>query len=550
MPRALAPILLVTSAVFAALVVVLYRSLPPHAGTLTAVAPETTVIGGYHIHSNRSDGSGSVDAIARAAHDAGLSFIILTDHGDGTAVPLAPSYRSGVLTIDAVEISTNGGHLVALGLPDASPYPMGGEPADVIDDVHRRGGFAIVAHPDSSKPDLQWRAWTAPFDGIEWMNADSESAWRTKHSSDLVVTAARVLMRPPETLASMFVRPVATLRRWDTLLRRRPVPSLAGLDAHANVAGWPRYVDLFRTIAQVVQLPAPLTGQAGPDAAAVIAALRAGRSYSLVRAFASPAFLQFSATHDGVASHLGDWLPSTGSVTWDAAVDGAPNAHLMLIENGREVAGGRGRLSYTAPATPGAFRVEVTYSGFAMPWMVSNSIYVGDPPPPRRSDEAAAPVVAPVDLLSSSHWRVEHDPASTGTLDPDTGGLRFQFALGGGRPASQYAAAVVPVDLDGSFDRVQLVAHASAPMRVSVQVRLPGAGGGQRWRRSAYVDASTGTVVLPLSTFVSADRPTSQQPIASAIREVLVVIDTVNTAPGTHGTVWITGVGLGRAQPR
>ena len=550
MPRALAPLLLVTSAVAAAVVVVLYRSLPPRSAALSDVVPATAVVGGYHIHSNRSDGSGSVDAIARAAHDAGLAFIILTDHGDDTAVPLAPAYRSGVLTIDAVEISTNGGHLVAIGLPGASPYPLAGEPSDVIEDVHRRGGFAVVAHPDSTKPELEWRAWNAPFDGLEWMNADSDSSWRTTTRLELAAQAGRVLLRPPEALASMFTRPVATMRRWDMLLRRRPIPSLAGLDAHANIAGWPRYVDLFRTVGQVVELPAPLTGQAASDAAAVIAALREGRSYSIVRAFASPASLAFSATHDGTTFSLGTWVPPTGSVTWQAQVSDAPNAHVTLIENGREVAGGRGRVSYTAPATPGAYRVEVTYPGFTMPWIISNPIYVGDPPPLPGPNATAAPVESPVDLLPSAHWRVEHDAASTGSLEPDAGGLRFQFALGGGALASQYAAAVVPVDVDGSFDRVQVTAHANAPMRVSVQVRLPGAGGGQRWRRSAYLDASTSTVVLPLSTFTPADRPTSQQPIASAMREVLVVVDTVNTKPGTRGTVWLTGVALGRAIPR
>jgi hypothetical protein len=550
MPRALAPLLLIASAAIAAALMVVHQSLPPRAAALDATLPATAVIGAYHIHSNRSDGSGSVDAIARAAHDAGLSFIVITDHGDGTSTPLAPAYRSGVLTIDAAEISTNGGHVVALGLRAASPYPLGSEPGDVIEDIHRQGGAAMVAHPDSSKPELQWRAWNAPFDGMEWMNADSDTAWRTKTSSNLAVTAARVLMRPPETLASMFARPVATMRRWDMLLRRRPVPTVAGLDAHANIAGWPRYVDLFRTISQVVELAAPLTGRADPDAAAVIAALRAGRSYSILRAFASPASLEFTATHDGASSGLGEWMPATGSITWQAHVTGAPNARITLIEDGREVAGGRGRVSYTAPAAPGAYRVEVTYPGFTMPWIVSNPIYVGDPAAAGPPERVIAPAATSVDLLSSARWRVEHDAASTAASDGDANRRRLQFALGAGARASQYAAAVVPVDVEGSFDRVQISGHADGPMRISVQVRLPGANGGQRWRRSVYLDASPRAIVLPLSSFVPADRPTSQQPIASAVREVLIVVDTVNTAPGVHGTVWLSAVSLGRAEPR
>ena len=82
-----------------------------------------TVAGALHIHTNRSDGSGSPDEVAAAAARAGLKFIILTDHGDGTRAPDPPQYRSGVLVIDAVELSTSAGHYIAIGLPQA-PYPL------------------------------------------------------------------------------------------------------------------------------------------------------------------------------------------------------------------------------------------------------------------------------------------------------------------------------------------------------------------------------------------------------------------------------------------
>ncbi len=81
-----------------------------------------------------------------------------------------------MLCVDAVEISTNGGHYVALDM-QPSPYPLGGEPDSRSS--RTSGGSedsAIVAHPDSPRPQLAWTDWDAPFDGIEWLNADSE--WR------------------------------------------------------------------------------------------------------------------------------------------------------------------------------------------------------------------------------------------------------------------------------------------------------------------------------------------------------------------------------------
>src|SRR5580765_2246725 len=96
-------------AAFAVLVVV---ALPP-ASRSTPPNPAITNItarGAYHVHTVRSDGSGTPDGIATAAAAAGLQFVILTDHGDGTRPPDAPRYLHGVLIIDAVELSTTGGH--------------------------------------------------------------------------------------------------------------------------------------------------------------------------------------------------------------------------------------------------------------------------------------------------------------------------------------------------------------------------------------------------------------------------------------------------------
>ena len=106
---------------------------------------------------------------------AAALLVVFTDHGDATATPQPPAYRNGVLCIDAVEISTAGGHVVALDMP-AAPYPLAGEPRDVVDDIHRLGGFAVAAHPDSPKTELQWRDWEVPIDGVETLNLDS--GWR------------------------------------------------------------------------------------------------------------------------------------------------------------------------------------------------------------------------------------------------------------------------------------------------------------------------------------------------------------------------------------
>jgi hypothetical protein len=119
MRRILILIALATAVLMAAVAVFVLATLPPRALQSAGAGDRSTLaVGAWHVHSSRSDGSGTVEEIAAAAAGAGLDFVILTDHGDGTRVPDPPRYLHDVLIIDAVEINTDSGHLVALDLQD------------------------------------------------------------------------------------------------------------------------------------------------------------------------------------------------------------------------------------------------------------------------------------------------------------------------------------------------------------------------------------------------------------------------------------------------
>ena len=191
--------ILTTAALAAAVAVWVGVTLPPPASVLAAKLPATIAAGAYHIHTSRSDGTGSIDDIAAAAARAGLQFVILTDHGDATRVPDPPAYRHGVLTVQ-----------------DRGNF--------VITDIHRMGGVAIVAHPDSPRSELAWRGSLLSADGIEWINVDSE--WRDDRFLTLAGRAVHAVVRPAEAIASLFSRPERTLQRWDAATRTRPIFSL------------------------------------------------------------------------------------------------------------------------------------------------------------------------------------------------------------------------------------------------------------------------------------------------------------------------------------
>ena len=561
-PRASRAFVLASAAVAGAVAIYTGLTLPPTARTLATAVPPTVVYGAYHVHSTRSDGTGTIDEIARAAADAGLTFVVLTDHGNATRRPLPPAYHHGVLCLDAVEISTFAGHLVALGLVDAAPYPLAGEARDVIADVHRLGGRAIVAHPDSAKTDQRWRAWETPFDGLEWINADSE--WRDDSGRRLITAALHSIVRPAEAVTSLFDRPARTLDRWDrTAATSRALVGLAAVDAHASIGGresdeprgrslirWPSYTAMFRTLQQAVVLEAPLTGDASGDGAAVLGALQSGRTFSLVRSIAGPAPLAFTATRDGAVTLMGGRVGGAGGeVVLEAATPGA-GAQLVLLHDGRRVAAGTGQVRHAGVLAPGAYRVEGFIPGATVPWIVSNPIYIGDLVTANRPDASGIddPTTASVALDSRVQWRVEKDALSEGTSAADSGDLKLTYGLGPGAPAGQYVALVTDVPSEDAFDRLSFTGRASAPMRVSVQLRLLG-NSDRRWRRSVYLDQTPRTVVIEVSEFEPTEA-SSLRPNIARVRSVLFVVDTLNTATGTRGDLSLRDIVLRVGRPR
>jgi hypothetical protein len=562
MRRFLKFISITTAAVLAAVGVYVALTLPQRALTFASSAKDGQLVwGAYHVHSTRSDGSGSVDDIAAAAARAGLHFVIFTDHGDATRME-APVYRSGVLCIDAVEINTEAGHVVALSLERPSPYPLAGEAADVIEDIHRLGGWAIAAHPDSPRPALRWRAQATGLDGFEWFNVDSE--WRAHGNGRLFAAGLRSLIRAPEAIATLFEAP-RSFERWDGP-GRPSLFSLAALDAHARIGSdsdgaagraairWPAYSSLFRTAAQAVQIETPFTGDPQRDSRLVLAAIRGRRSYSIVRAFAdglAPYRLVVS-TRDG-ASSSGFMFPASEVTQLSGEVPGGPETEVLLLRDGAPIATAKGRVNQAGPLPPGRYRLEARLPGRRFPWMVSDVVeLIGEPPPPAAAtgvESSAAATLGPV--VPRSDWRIEKDPTSTGTIDAGENEIALDYRLGAGSPAGQYVALAAPAGSD-PIERIEFMGSSRAPMRISLQVRVAGGPDGQRWRRSIYLDEFPRKIAVSLSSLLPVDRRSTLRPIVARVQSVLVVIDTVNTAPGSAGRIMLREVrfvrGLERGQ--
>jgi hypothetical protein len=550
-------LVLSAAALVAAVLVFTLLTLPPAQLVLerAAWAPpgaSTVVRGAYHAHTTRSDGTGTPDEVADAAARAGLQFVIFTDHGNGLRIPDAPRYRSGVLCIDAIEISTDAGHFVALGL-GAAPYPLGGEARDVVEDVARLGGFGIIAHPESAKPSLRWGDWSVPVGAIEWLNADSE--WRGDSVSHLAHELLTYLFRGPESIAAIFTRPTAALARWDALAKHGRVVGLAAADAHARLGfrretdpapgvgfnGLPSYEAVFRTFATRVEIDRPWSGDATADAAALLSAIRAGHTYAAVDALAGPVAFEFNGrSGDRIASE-GDTLPAGGVIVFTARVSRAPRSTLVLLRDGRVVAQTAGaRLEKAVDGDAGAYRVEARLADVAVPWIASNPIYVGGPLEPVVPRDPGVPTHVVAIEADVSAWRVEKEQHSRGTVEQTPGApgaLDFHYELGGGPRANPYVAFVRSVSGVAGFDRLSFRARADRPMRLSLQLRKPGATEGERWQRSIYLDQTPRDVTVLLDDLRPIGPTSGRSLPLAAVDTLLLVVDTTNALPGTSRTI-------------
>ncbi len=365
-------------------------------------------------------------------------------------------------------------------------------------------------------------------------------------------------------MVSLFTRPARTLQRWDSAMVARPVVSLAAVDAHAHgLIGWtdaedassrrsiltrPTYEHLFQTLAQAVVLDRALSGDAAADATRVLDALAAGRSFSIVRGIATPASVEFAAVQNGVEVPMGARTLTVGApVEVRASVPNAPDARVELLHNGRRLATGQGSATYTGVAGEGSYRVEVFYGAVEVPWILSNAIYAGASVEPITPDTSIPTPTTNIPQPGQG-WQIERDPASTATWAIDQHAIKVDYQLGGGAPAGQFAALVTNLSGSIAVDRIEFVAHATQPMRLSVQIRLPGARN-QRWRRSVYLDETPRNFTARLRDFESIEGPTTLRPNVARVQSVLFVVDTLNSVPGSKGSVWVFDAKVGGGFP-
>ena len=335
------------------------------------------VPGALHMHTFFSDGTGSVQDLVRAAKEAGLGWIWVTDHDDMRAKP-QEGFHDGVLVLVGYEITPAKNHYLVGDVSELVSRDL--PPADFVRAVHEQGGIGIVAHPDERVVNeyteaYRWEDWDIRgFDGIELWNYMSD--WIEHY------TPARKYLHYFFPRLALSGPTPETLRWWDELQVEGARPTgVFGVDAHATRVKrlgreWVVYPyrHTFERLTNYLQLDEPLSEEFEVAERQVWGALRQGRVIMANRDRGDAAGATFVAHARGAQELVtcGEELALGSGVTLEFTCP-LP-AELRLVRNGVSIATtGRNQKLRFDCSEAGHYRVEAWRGGL---WILTNHIHV------------------------------------------------------------------------------------------------------------------------------------------------------------------------------
>ena len=305
--------------------------------------------GVVHVHTRAShDSPGRIEDVVAAAHDAGVSWVALTEHTE-PGEQGSHGWIEDVIVIPGFEIKVRGGSLHALGVTRKPPASR--DPDAVVRWIHAEGGLAVVGHLERWKIPLREAFQTTRPEAVELANLHTNAeaargalAWRAPLLP--TATALRALMTLQDPYRDGWEQlpgPPALVGAVDAHARLRLLGSLGGtID---------RYRDMFRLLTTHVLVRER-------SAAGVLDALRAGRSYVAFEGLAAVDRFGFVAAPGGFA------------------LEAPQPARLILICDGTEVATAQASRAVLAPpAAAEQCRAEAWLDG--RPWIFTSYAEAG-----------------------------------------------------------------------------------------------------------------------------------------------------------------------------
>ena len=342
-------------------------------------------VGNIHLHSTHSDGHATLAEIVAIAGQAGLDFVIPTDHNIYVA-DMDGWYNDTLLLVGEeihdIHRHPQANHLLVFNVGEEL-VQYAPDPQVLIDAVNDRGGFSFIAHPFehsgayANEPELNWVNWEVTgFAGQSIWNYMSEFKCYTRDipSSLFAAFFPQAIIRGPYP---------ETLAKWDELLCERRISIIGASDAHGTTYHlgplsrvlFP-YGYLFRAVNTHILTPEPFNHQLEHDAHLVYESLRTGCGFVAYDLLGSAKGFRFIARNSETEVSMGGELSLEGGVELDISTP-LP-ADIRLLGNGQELARVSGCvLTYTARQS-GAYRVEAYRRSWGRKrgWIFGNPVYV------------------------------------------------------------------------------------------------------------------------------------------------------------------------------
>jgi len=280
-----------------------YSVLPGHFSTNEPgnAGNRNFVSGAIHVHSQFSDGGGTVPQIAESAERASLDFVVLTDHNTTKARQEGLERRYGNVDLFVeMEASTPAGHALlfssqtdAVKLSDSKLVSLAYE--HYLGKETVPGIFLVLAHPSNLKN--PWTSLDRFPDGTELINFDS--VWRREVEDGILDFSVT-------TTLYFFNQYLAALRfaklypkdfsSWDAINSVSPGKfGILAHDTHEKLRindnysiRWPTYDETFRIGENVVFYDPPLKDDFEARKRQIYQSLRNGRNallYSFIHPF-------------------------------------------------------------------------------------------------------------------------------------------------------------------------------------------------------------------------------------------------------------------------
>ena len=436
----------------------------------------------YHVHSALSDGLLPPRGIAKAAKQANVSLVLLTDHGKPHFD--ASTYRAkpeGVEIVGGSEVAMVDGHLTFFGANRVPLFKLPPHPPDAVADINEWGGYSVIAYPADS--DLGWSYWDADFrpSGIEVMNMSS-----MLRQTSLLRRVLLFLYLPfsKSYFLTILTHPSEALSRWDDLLQRTAVSGFFAVNAHGGFhlaraldVPVPSYSTLFDSLA----LGIDRRYQGEP-----LQAIRQGDFFCFVRAAGEPQSFEFTARADGESYRSGSTLRQEARLRVSVGTIGQ-KVRIVLKKDGTVVAEALDRPLEYGPAGTGTYRAEVylvehPFLSSEVPWILSNPILVQ--PSGLSDQEEQIPVEWTPHPLDFSAFRVEKDPGSVASLNPSGSGVRLNYTLSRFVPGGENRWCALAkrdrLDLSG-YSGFYIRAVSDRYLRYFVELRS-----GDRWYYASF----------------------------------------------------------------